>query len=63
MLPGLKKFFNSSKIYSLLVPGIKNDYSRRVFVYISKYKTEYVFFSNFKTNYLKTNYPKLKKCN
>ena len=27
MLPGLKNCFNSSKILSALVPGIKNDYS------------------------------------
>ena len=27
MFPGLKNFFNVSKIPSALVPGIKNDYS------------------------------------
>ena len=36
MLPGLKKFFHSSKIPSALVPTIKNDYS--LILYGMRYK-------------------------
>ena len=39
MLPRLKNFFNSSKIPSTLVPGIKNDYSLKEQVKFLKFST------------------------